>query len=680
MGEFVGGRIVPKHCGAWNKNSKYEMLSIVYQPETGDSYISRKSVPAGTALNSEEYWAICSEYSAQVRKLEQDVDADVEQMHTDLAQTKADMSKEFSETHVAMSKELTDTHTAISQELTETESRMQESLQQTTETLSGKVEQAQTDLNTGRKELNDAKTTLNKRMDSIAGGMTADSEILDARVDNQGTTHASLGEAMRSAEKTRGLWDDWLTTIVSQLLDEATGRETKAFRAKIAQHPGWMLVDVYADEGISGTSVKKRKEFLRMMEDCEAGKVDYIMAKSISRFARNTVECLSYVRHLQSIGVQLYFEKEGLDTATSVSELILTVMAAFAQEESRSISENLKWGIRKRFESGESRWTKTYGYRKTKDGEIVIEPDEAAIVRMIFKMYQYGIPMTDILDELTFIQAPSARGKQTWNKTALKYLLENEKYIGDMRLQKWVSVDHISHRSVRNDSTVIPVYNVRNHHVPIIDRHTYQQVQRIMELKSPHGEYSRYPYFDTNIVCPLCGKKMIPRVMKVNSHKRILGCFDVDGCRGYAVKGYLVDAALLEAYNTLEIKEKKRTVAMQRMLEIKAESPKLDTVQYYWLDDLVGHIEFKQDTMRVFWKCGLESEVALNASKVEEPTHVAELYRNSLDRAQRSENKPVSVVRADKKSVNTREAQRNVAMQTAKNLRAKENGVAANDY
>lgn len=94
-----------------------------------------------------------------------------------------------------------------------------------------------------------------------------------------------------------------------------------------------------------------------------------------------------------------------------------------------------------------------------------------------------------------------------------------------------------------------------------------------MELKSPHGEYSRYPYFDTNIVCPLCGKKMIPRVMRVNSHKRILGCFDVDGCRGYAVKGYLVDAALLEAYNTLEIKAKQRTVAMQRMLEIKAESP-----------------------------------------------------------------------------------------------------------
>ena len=188
------------------------------------------------------------------------------------------------------------------------------------------------------------------------------------------------------------------------------------------------------------------------------------------------------------------------------------------------------------------------------------------------------------------------------------------------------------------------------------------------------------PYFDTNFVCPLCGKKMIPRVMKVSRQKRIIGCFDVDGCRRYAVKAYLVDAALLEAYNTLEIKVKKRTVAMQRMLEIKAESPKLDTVQYYWLDDLVARIEFKQDTMRVFWKCGLESEVALNASKVEEPTHVAELYRNSLDRAQRNENKSVSVVRADKKSVSTREAQRSVAVQAAKNLRAKKNGAVANDY
>lgn len=216
MGEFVGGRIVPKHCGVWNKNSKYEMLSIVYQPETGNSYISRKSVPAGTDLSCEEYWAISAEFSAQVHQLGLDVDADVQQMHTDLAETKQAMSQELSETHGAMS-----------QELSQAENRMNESLQQTSDALTTQVNQAKSDLNTGRQELQDAKDTLNKRMDSIAGGKTTDNEILDARVDNQGNTHATLGAAMRSAEKTRGLWDDWLTSIVSQLLDEATGRETK---------------------------------------------------------------------------------------------------------------------------------------------------------------------------------------------------------------------------------------------------------------------------------------------------------------------------------------------------------------------------------------------------------------------------------------------------------------------
>ena len=216
MGEFVGGRIVPKHCGVWNKNSKYEMLSIVYQPETGNSYISRKSVPAGTDLSCEEYWALSAEFSAQVHQLGLDVDADVQQVHSDLAETKA-----------AMSKELSDTHGAMSQELTQAENRMNESLQQTSDALTTQVNQAKSDLNTGRQELQDAKDTLNKRMDSIAGGKTTDNEILDARVDNQGNTHATLGAAMRSAEKTRGLWDDWFTSIVSQLLDEATGRETK---------------------------------------------------------------------------------------------------------------------------------------------------------------------------------------------------------------------------------------------------------------------------------------------------------------------------------------------------------------------------------------------------------------------------------------------------------------------
>ena len=407
--------------------------------------------------------------------------------------------------------------------------------------------------------------------------------------------------------------------------------QMKAFQTKIGQHPGWVLVDVYADEGISGTSVKKRKEFLRMMEDCEAGKVDYIMTKSVSRFARNTVECLSYVRHLKNLGVQVYFEKEGVDTGTAISELILTVMAGFAQEESRSISENLKWGIRKRFEKGETRWCRTYGYRKTEDGEIVIDPAEAEIVRMVFDMYRRGITIPKILEKLD--DTPSARGREKWNKTALQYLLQSEKYIGDARLQKWLCVDHISHRSVRNDACVVPSYYVKNHHAPIVDRHTYEQVQRIMELRAPRIAPSRYPYYDTNIICPLCGKRMTTGVMHTNRNRRIIGCFGENGCEQYAVKSYLVDAAMLEAYNTLEVKNVKgKNHATQVMREMKTEQPTLDEVHYYWLDDLVERLEFENDALKIFWKCGLEGRVALHTPKGQPPERIAASYRVSRER------------------------------------------------
>lgn len=171
---------------------------IVLDGETGDSYISRKAVPVGISLADESYWSLCAHYSAQMRKLEQDVDVDVQQMHSDVTAVKNAMSQEFKETHTAISKELDDTHKAISQELSETEQRVNENLEQTSSELTGKVEQAKSDLNTGRQELKDTKDTLNKRMDSIAGGKTSDVEILDARVDADGNTHENLGAHIRS--------------------------------------------------------------------------------------------------------------------------------------------------------------------------------------------------------------------------------------------------------------------------------------------------------------------------------------------------------------------------------------------------------------------------------------------------------------------------------------------------
>lgn len=198
MGEFVGKRVVPDHVGVWDQKKTYEPLMIVLDGETGDSYISRKAVPVGISLADESYWSLCAHYSAQMRKLEQDVDVDVQQMHSDVTAVKNAMSQEFKETHTAISKERDDTHKAISQELSETEQRVNENLEQTSSELTGKVEQAKSDLNTGRQELKDAKDTLNKRMDSIAGGKTSDAEILDARVDADGNTHENLGAHIRS--------------------------------------------------------------------------------------------------------------------------------------------------------------------------------------------------------------------------------------------------------------------------------------------------------------------------------------------------------------------------------------------------------------------------------------------------------------------------------------------------
>lgn len=197
MGEFVGKRVVPDHVGIWDQNKTYEPLMIVLDKATGDSYISRRAVPSGISLADESYWSLCSHYSAQMRKLEQDVSLDVQQMHSDVTAAKGAMSKELADTHTAMSQELSDTHTAMSQELEQTEQRVGDNLKQTSSELSSKVEQAKSDLNIGRQELQDAKTTLNKRMDSIAGGRTTDQEILDARVGADGKTYDNIGAHLR---------------------------------------------------------------------------------------------------------------------------------------------------------------------------------------------------------------------------------------------------------------------------------------------------------------------------------------------------------------------------------------------------------------------------------------------------------------------------------------------------
>ncbi len=434
--------------------------------------------------------------------------------------------------------------------------------------------------------------------------------------------------------------------------------QMKGFSKLINEDPTMVLAGVYADEGITGTSARKRKQFLQMMKDAEGDRFDTVMTKSISRFARNTVTCLESVRKLKARGINVIFVKEGIDTANSMSEMLLTVLAAFAQNESFSISENVKWGIRKRYERGEARWTASYGYR-TENKTVVIVPEEAEVVRKIFELYRTGTALPAITQGLNTLGIASPRGKK-WTETTVQGILRSERYVGDILLQKYITVDHISHKNVLNDGGAVPSYYVRGNHAPIVDRRTHEQVQRILELKAPHGENSRYPYEDALIICPICGKKLTTRLMHVQKEKKAMACFAEDGCHGFAVKTWMLDEVLRAAFDKLDAGDIAGSGdAAKRMRTMKgAGTP--ETIEYYFLADAVKRITFtphpgtrmqnhkkgpatEEKTcdwdVNIEWQCGLTSTIPLPMDEryTEEPTHVAELYERYLERMKTGE-------------------------------------------
>ena len=213
--------------------------------------------------------------------------------------------------------------------------------------------------------------------------------------------------------------------------------QIRSYTEEIAQHDGWELVDVYADEGLTGTRMDKREDFNRMMRDCRKGKIDRILVKSVSRFARNTKDCLSTLRELSALGVSVQFEKENIDTKTLTTELMVSVSGSLAQQESISISANQKMSYQRRMERGEFiTCTAPYGYRIMDKKDLEIVPEEAATVRWIFDAYLKGRSSGWIAEQLTAKGIPSQSGAECWRETGIRYLLTNEKYIGDALSQK----------------------------------------------------------------------------------------------------------------------------------------------------------------------------------------------------------------------------------------------------
>lgn len=279
----------------------------------------------------------------------------------------------------------------------------------------------------------------------------------------------------------------------------------------------WTLAGIFADEGISGTQTKKRTEFNRMIRMCRNKKIDLVITKSISRFARNTVDCLEYVRQLKDLGIGVIFEKENINTLTMTSEFMIALYGSFAQAESESISKNVSWGKEKAYREGKVafQYSKLLGYRKGEDGKPEIVPEEAETVKMIYGMFLDGYSMKSIKDILENRDLLTPTGKKTWSESLVRSILQNEKYVGNALLQKTYTVDCISHKVVKNHGER-PMYLVSDHHAAIIDRDTYNRVQQELARRSSkrkisdkttteQGKYSSKYALTELLICGKCG-------------------------------------------------------------------------------------------------------------------------------------------------------------------------------
>ena len=278
------------------------------------------------------------------------------------------------------------------------------------------------------------------------------------------------------------------------------------YTRQITTNPDWTMVEVYTDEGISGTNTKKREGFNRMISDALMGKIDLIITKSISRFARNTVDTLTAVRQLKEKGVEVYFEKENIYTMDSKGELLITIMSSLAQEESRSISENVAWGKRAKCEEGKVYlpYKQFLGYEKGPDGQPQIVEEQAETVRLIYKLFLDGLMPSGIAKRLEAMGKLSPAGKARWQTSTVESILTNEKYKGDALLQKTFCVDFLTKKMKRNEGE-LPQYYVEQSHPAIVSPEVFDEVQQELKRRREARYVGRSGCFSSKIICGECG-------------------------------------------------------------------------------------------------------------------------------------------------------------------------------
>lgn len=299
--------------------------------------------------------------------------------------------------------------------------------------------------------------------------------------------------------------------------------QVEHYTTYIKSKPEWEFVEVYADDGISGTNTKKRDEFNRMIDDCKAGKIDMILTKSISRFSRNTVDCLKYTRELKALNIAVFFEKENINTLDAKGEVLMTIMAALAQQESESLSANVRLGIQFRNQQGKVQvnHNRFLGYTKDENGKLVIVPEQAEIVKRIYAEYMDGASFLQIKRGLEADGILNGAGNKKWEVSNIRQILTNEKYIGDALLQKTYTVSVLEKKRVKNDGQV-PKYYVEGSHEAIIDRDVFLRVQAEIDRRAniikggKKRVYSSKYALSSVIICGHCGD--IFRRIKWNNH------------------------------------------------------------------------------------------------------------------------------------------------------------------
>lgn len=367
--------------------------------------------------------------------------------------------------------------------------------------------------------------------------------------------------------------------------EQATSYEAQVdyYTRYIKSNLDWEFVGIYTDDGITATNTSHRDGFKQMVEDALAGKIDLIITKSISRFARNTVDSLVTVRELKEKGIEIYFEKENIWTLDAKGELLITIMSSLAQEESRSISENTTWGKRKSFADGKASvsFSRFLGYDRGPNGEFIINEEQAVTVRYIYKRFLEGLSNYQIAKELTQMGVKTAAGKDKWYTSSVLSILKNEKYKGDALLQKSFTKDFLTHKRVNNKGEV-PQYYVEGHHEGIVTADQFEQVQAELYRRQNMDRYSGVGCFSSIIKCGECGSWYGAKVWHSNDkYRRVIyrcnkkyseGC----KCKTPHINEDELKEMFIKAANQLFSKKEEILANTKEMMEMVCDTDLLD--------------------------------------------------------------------------------------------------------